>query len=374
MTVGGIGSYVASTASRLTQRGHEVHVLSCVGGQESKDEVIDGVVVHRRGRFGPGLERLARSSASAARLTTAASVRRELRRLDLDPDVVEAPEYMAESLLLPRRLPVVVTLHSPIGLVTRESGAQLGPDGRLADRLEAWSAKRADVVTSPSHLLADDLASTGWTGGREVVIVPTAVDLESWPVPSSVGPTVPRVLAVGRIEARKGTLALLAAAELIQPRVPDLEVVLVGRAGPGQEGADYLTAVRRRMEQLGPWCRLVDGLPRHDLPGWYAQARVVALPSRFDNYPMTALEAMACGRPVVLTSTTGVSPLVASIDPRAVVAPDDARGLSEALLPYLLDQTFADEMGARSRLRVVALNEDATAGREQVYRRAAHER
>lgn len=370
VTVGGIGSYVASTASRLAQRGHEVHVLSCVSGQATSDALDAGVHVHRRGR-GPALVGLAAArSASAARLSTAAFVRRELIRLGVGFDVVEAPEYMAESLLLPRSLPLVVTLHSPIGLVTRESGAVLGPDGRLADELEARSARRAHVVTSPSKLLADDLRASGWTGGREVLIVPTAIDLESWPMPSQPVATPPRVLAVGRIEERKGALVLLAAAALLRVRVPDLEVVLVGRAGPGEEGQSYLRQVRELAAELGPWCRLVDGMPRPELPQHYMQARVVVLASRFDNYPMTALEAMACGRPVVSTSSTGVAAVVCELDPDAVVPPDDPTALAEALLPYVQDRGFADAVGARSRARVVTLIEEAIAGREQAYERA----
>ena len=371
VTVGGIGAYVASTATRMAARGHDVHVLSCVSGQPVADDVVDGVAVHRRGTGPAALGKLASASATAARLVTAAAVRRHSRRLDLRPDVVEAPEYMAESLLLPRRLPLVVTLHSPIGLVTRESGAVLGPDGRLADRLEARSARRAGVVTSPSGLLADDLAASGWTGGVPVALVPTAVDLEAWPVQAPRPDAPPRILAVGRVEERKGALVLLEAAAHLRRTAPDLEVVLVGRAGPGAEGAQYLRRVQERAAALGDWCRLVDGVPRNELPQWYAGARVVALASRFDNYPMTALEAMACGRPVVTTSSTGVAPIVAELDPAAVVPPDDPVALAEALRPYVEDRSFADVTGARARDQVEALNEQAVTLREAAYERAA---
>ena len=367
ITVGGIGSYVASTASRLARRGHDVHVLSCVRRQHTSDAVRDGVHVHLRGS-GPGpLGDLLSRSASGARLMTALSVRRQVRRLGLRPDIVEAPEYMAESLLLPRSLPVVVTLHSPIGLVTRESGASLGLDGRLADQLEARAARRARVMTSPSSLLADDLAVSGWTGGAPVVIVPTAIDLEAWPDPVDPAPTVPLVLAVGRSEERKGALVLLDAAALLHQDVPDLQVVLVGRAGPGVEGQAYLDQVRQRIQELGSWCRLVDGVPRPELPQWYASARVVALASRFDNYPMTALEAMACGRPVVCTITTGVAPVIARLRAEAVVPPDNPAALAAALEPYLVDRGLADRIGRQSRERVVALNDEAMAGREAAY-------
>lgn len=65
-----------------------------------------------------------------------------------------------------------------------------------------------------------------------------------------------------------------------------------------------------------------------------------------------------------------MAPLIAQLDPRAVVPPDDPGELAAALLPYLQDRALADAVGARGRDRVVTLNEEAVTGREQLYARA----
>src|SRR3954447_26656577 len=89
---GGISRYVSTIAPALVARGHEVHVVSCADGQTVSDTLDRGVEVHRR----PitrlrGLGRVVRSPVFVMRLNGAFSGWLEMRRLGLDPDVIEAP-------------------------------------------------------------------------------------------------------------------------------------------------------------------------------------------------------------------------------------------------------------------------------------------
>src|SRR5207302_10215337 len=117
---GGIGSYVASVAPALVTRGHEVHVLSCVRGQEDRDYRDRGVWIHRRGQVRlRGVGRLLLSAAAGTRLETAVSGWIEMRRLGLQFDVVEFPDWMAEGLILglAGSVPLVGHLHTPLHLI-----------------------------------------------------------------------------------------------------------------------------------------------------------------------------------------------------------------------------------------------------------------
>src|SRR5205814_7902668 len=128
---GGIGSYTATMSRALSERGHEVHVLTCWDGQQSIDRMEGDVVVHRRQNVRiPGLRRFlrlpgvraaarplrtpeAQSSANPSlRLKTAITCYREHSRLAVDFDVVEAPDWMAEGLVFGLRhpIPLVVDL------------------------------------------------------------------------------------------------------------------------------------------------------------------------------------------------------------------------------------------------------------------------
>jgi glycogen(starch) synthase len=94
---------------------------------------------------------------------------------------------------------------------------------------------------------------------------------------------------------------------------------------------------------------------------------------------LAAAEAMAAGRPVVVTSTTGVAKFVRDAQAGGIVPPGDAKALADAMRPYLLDPARAARVGERGRLAVMReMDADKIASvREQVYKDAIksfHER
>src|SRR5207302_8814853 len=94
--------------------------------------------------------------------------------------------------------------------------------------------------------------------------------------------------------------------------------------------------------------RFVGQLPRDELRMWYARARVVAIPSWYDNFPMAGLEGMACGRPIVCTSRTGLAEIVRQGGGR-VVPVGDPDALAAALRSYIIDPALAEAQGTRAR-------------------------
>jgi glycosyltransferase involved in cell wall biosynthesis len=177
------------------------------------------------------------------------------------------------------------------------------------------------------------------------------------------------ILAVGRVEPLKGTEVLVRAAAKIM-EASDIEVVFVGRSSGERDGLQYRDWVRKLATQLGAPCRFVDQVPRSELRDWYRAARVVAVPSMYESLSMSGLEAMASGRPVVCSSSTGVAELVADSGAGTVVPPGNADLLAEALLPYLLDADAARLAGRRGRrlMEDTCSPEQIAAQRERCYR------
>jgi glycosyltransferase involved in cell wall biosynthesis len=101
--------------------------------------------------------------------------------------------------------------------------------------------------------------------------------------------------------------------------------------------------------ELSMPCRFIDEIPRSELPDWYGSARVVVVPSRYDNFPYTGLEAMAARRPVVCTEGTGTAELLGGAAAGNVVPVGDADALAGALRPYLLDAGRAAVAGLEAR-------------------------
>jgi glycosyltransferase involved in cell wall biosynthesis len=369
----GIGTYVAGVAPALAARGHEVHVLSCLPGQARSDRLDGAVHVHRRGLLplrGPG--RLGVPPLVVERLRTALTALVHRRRLGRF-DVIEVPDFLAEGLglAIARGTALVAHLHTPLGLVTQTSELPLGRAERAGDALERFAARRAHVLTSPSQILVERLERTGWLSPRPwyrhgaVRIVRYPIDGSRWAGVPPVEGSDPVVLAVGRLERRKAPETLLEACALLAEDLPGLELVFVGRSEEERDGLPYARWLERRAERAGVRCRVVEQVPNDALGRWYGRARVVALASRFDNFPMVALEALACGRPVVCTDATGTAEILAGSGAGAVVPVGDPSALAEGLRPYLADAVLAARAGQAARELVANVCAPASVARER---------
>jgi glycosyltransferase involved in cell wall biosynthesis len=364
-------------AHALARRGHEVHVLSCSEGQASEDHDVDGVRLHLRGvpRLLPKLR--GRFPGTVRRLEGAIARYREYRQLGIDVDVIEAPDWLAEGLIFGvlRSCPLVAHLHTPLAFVEPHNPASFRwtRDAALADRLERVTVRRADVVTCPSRLLADDVERAGWLLDRNPIIIRYPIEVAPWRGLQPAEKSPPRVLAVGRLEGRKAPEVLVEASALMREDVPELDVVFVGLSSLryGESYRDWLVGLAERLHAP---CRFVGAVPRDELAGWYASARVVALPSRYDNFPYAGLEAMAAGRPLVCTDRTGVAELIRGTGAGQVVAADNPAALADALRPFLLDSARAGRAGAEARAIVESqCAPDGNAEQREAYYRQAIE-
>lgn len=348
---GGIGSYVKVVAPALASRGHEVHVLSCVRGQRCSDYLDGTVSIHRRGQIRLwGLGRLLIAPKAASRLSTAISCWLAYRKLQTAFDVIEIPDWMGEGLLLAMfgSSPLVAHLHTPIRILAKYGETSPGWDILLSDLLERAAVRRAQVVTSPSRLISSKLQNDRWVRGG-TAIVRNPIDYSQWgeiPAPQSTGPVV---LFVGRLDRLKGPEILLRASATLRKTVPGLTVVFVGRADGTQDGLPYLDWLKKKANDLGVECQFVGTVHRGDLRAWYARARLLVVPSLYDNFPMVALEGMASARPVVCTSSTGIAEMIEGTGCGEVVPPGDPEALAEAMQRYLTDASLAAVAGSVAR-------------------------
>ena len=369
---GGIESAIASIAPALVARGHDVHVLACAEDCRSGDDTDAGLHLHRRRATRIHGLRRAVGWPAAWRIETALSNYRESRRLGVTFDVVEGPDWGAEGLLfaLRRRTPLVTHLHTPLPVVRRFNGLVDDRAARWAAALERFTVRRSDVLTAPAPILVEELSRLGWVAKRWVEIIPYALDWWRWRDAASVSDTRPSVLFAGRLEARKAPEDLLEAVRLLGEEISDVGAVFVGKSSGERNGAAYRASLEG--EAGAARCVFVDHVPRHRLVDYLGAARVVAVPSRFESFSLVAAEAMAAGRPVVVTSTTGIADLVRKADAGEVVPPGDHRALADALRRFLISPACARETGERGRRAVMELLDPprVAALREAAYRRA----
>ncbi|NOY26658.1 MAG: glycosyltransferase family 4 protein [Oligoflexia bacterium] len=203
-----------------------------------------------------------------------------------------------------------------------------------------------DLVIPLHKRMAQRVAQ--WVGPDvpvEVLYNPVVVH-EFDPVPDRTARTgSPTVLMMGVLDERKGPFDLAAAIPSVLERVPDAQFVFGGNGD--------LAGMERLCRDLGVWDHV-------ELLGWvqgdaklaaFRAADVYCLPSHFENLPVSIIEAMAAGLPVVATDIAGVPEEVIDKTTGFLVPPRDPAALATALVPLLMDRKLQTRLGAAGRER-----------------------
>lgn len=210
-------------------------------------------------------------------------------------------------------LPLVSTFHT-LARVKAETGDP-EPERRVDAETEVIGC--SDVILANSSEEVSQLERLYGADPNRIEIVPPGVEHAFFSPGDKAGARsalglalhVPTLLFVGRIQALKGLdVAIGALAALGRP---DARLVVVG--GPsGAEGQADLARIRTLAEALGVLGQIqfVDPQPHHLLSSWYRAADVVLVPSRSESFGLVALEAAACGTPVVAAAVGGLRTLV----------------------------------------------------------------
>ncbi|WP_068168140.1 glycosyltransferase family 4 protein [Neokomagataea thailandica] len=160
---------------------------------------------------------------------------------------------------------------------------------------------------------------------------------------------VPVVIAVSRLVRHKGYPELLRAME----EVPGAELWVVGERLTTDHGGDLEGSFARAHQVLGKRLRMLGA--RDDVAELLAGADVFALPSHFEGLPMSVIEAMLCGLPVVATDVRGPREQVEQGRTGLLVPPGLAAPLARALQVLTQDREKAVAMGERGRQRAVSV-------------------
>ncbi len=291
---------------------------------------------------------------------------------DLAYDLIHSHYWLSgEAALALRRswgAPVVHMFHT-LGAM-KNHVARSAEESETSQRIaiERRLMGEADAIVAATPL---DRAQMAWYYGADasrIHVIPCGVDLrrfhprdmatarEALDLPP---PPHRLLLLVGRIEPLKGIDALIQAVALLVERQPALRgaltALIVGGAGEGERSR--WNAEQRRLDalrvQLGvaDAVRFVGARPQEQLPLFYAAADVVTMPSHYELFGLAALEALACGRPLVATSAGGPAAIVEDGASGLLAPPDDPAALAERLERLLADEELRATLGATARER-----------------------
>ncbi|MGW3098898.1 glycosyltransferase [Streptomyces sp. NPDC001102] len=280
----------------------------------------------------------------------------EVRRLarvieDVRPDLVHAHSAkagLAGRLAVRGRIPTVFQPHA--WSFEAVGGATAALALQWERRAVRWASRTVCVSEAERRT-----GSRAGVRGRWSVI-PNGVDTERFrPAPvravragllPDVDPAAPLVVCVGRLCRQKGQDVLLQAWEAVLRRVPDARLVLVGD-GPEHD----------RLRAAAPEPVLFAGSFADVVP-WYQAADLVVLPSRWEGMALAPLEAMACGRPVVVSDVDGArESLPSALADHCLVPPEDPSALAAAVAALLLDPSRRESLGGLGRRYVLSTHD-----------------
>ncbi|RNL84868.1 glycosyltransferase family 4 protein [Halostreptopolyspora alba] len=290
-------------------------------------------------------------------LTFSLRMRRELRDRRDEFDVVHDNQTLGYGLLGVRDhgLPLVTTLHHPITVDRRIELEQARGWQRLTKRrwysfvgMQGRVARRLRPVLVPSNSSADDIVREFGTSRSALDVVPLGVDTHSFHPHPDLERTPGRIVCVASADSPlKGIGTLLRAiAKLATER--DVSLTIVSKPKPGGPTDQLVDELSLRDRVT-----FANGMDDTELGQLLAGAQVAVVPSFYEGFSLPAVEAMACGTPLV-ASRAGALPEVVGDDGDAgrLVPPGDPEELAMAIGALLDDPAERARMGAAAWQRV----------------------
>ena len=265
-----------------------------------------------------------------------------------------------------RDLPMVATFHT-LARVKADAGVDDDPDQRAL--VEHGVIACSDLMLASTDAEREQLATHYGAVPERVEVVPPGVDHsvffpdDSRVAKDRLGLDARRMLLfAGRIQPLKGVgMAVRCLAEL---RDPEAMLLVVG--GPsGPDGHDELARVRELAHELGVAANVhfVPPQPHTRLADYYRAADVCIVPSRAESFGLVALEAAACGTPVVAASVGGLRSLVDDGATGFLVDDRDPAAYAAPVAMLLEDPELAAEIGAIASARSRKYSWSITAAR-----------
>jgi D-inositol-3-phosphate glycosyltransferase len=368
---GGMNVYLASLARSLAARSIDVDVFTRSTGADLPPSVSagDGVTVHHI-PAGPPTASKAELASHLCAFYLGMAAHPAVAGLDVLHGHYWMSGWVGRHLRRRFGMPLIQSFHT-LGRVKNQSlapGDHPEPPLRLTaeDRVVA----DADAVITPTSAEAGLLLGRYGADPTRVHVVPPGVDLDIF------NPDVDRaasrqalgggriVLFVGRLQALKApdvAVRALAALDELVPAdgLPTRLVMVGGPSGPASDSA-HPEALRRLAAELGVADRIAFLAPRPqpELAALYRAADVVIVPSHSESFGLVALEAQACGTPVVASDVGGLRSIVRGGG--QLVASRDPQAFAAALAPYLTDPAVRAAASAEAVRMAQSYSWDAT--------------
>jgi glycosyltransferase involved in cell wall biosynthesis len=201
----------------------------------------------------------------------------------------------------------------------------------------------ATVVTAPSRYLAEALRDKC----DDIQVIPNSLGLESYTYTLRERPKA-RLIWLRTFHRIYDPILAVRVLARVSTHVEDAHLTMIG---PDKDGT--LSAVRAEAERLGVLPRILftGGVGKRDVPGWLASGDIFLNTTTIDNTPVSLLEAMAIGLPIVSTDVGGIPYLLESGSDAILVPPGDVEAMTDAVLRLLSEPDLARRISRNARAK-----------------------
>jgi glycosyltransferase involved in cell wall biosynthesis len=365
---GGLANYIHRVAKALAGMGHDIHVLTLSGIDETVF-VHEGVTVHRitSSEWWTQLNRFTRYRLGTTLpfLDLSVKVYRKLKRLNLQLplNLVQSPNYSCCGLvsICCLSVPHVLRASSYQPAWNDAAGVKRKLDSWMLERFEGLQFRLSRNIYAPSNTLQQMLAKEARLSRVRVIRTPFYVETPEWD--TSVYDRFLKgkkyLLFLGRFQLHKGFHTLAQALPRVLEEYPNAYAALVGRdmetiLAPSM--ADY---ARVRCGGVADRLVFLEKLPHRQLYPVIAGAHLVVLPSLIENLPNACLEAMGFGRVVIGTVGTSFDELISEGTTGFLVSPNNPDALAEKIISAWIHPKLG-EIGAAARQKMSEFSPERT--------------
>jgi len=352
---GGMNVYVVESAKRIAAAGIGVDIFTRANksGLPDSVEIADGVTV-RHLEAGPydGISKDELPSQICALMSSFMHVE---ARLPMGYyDLLHSHYWISGQLgwLISERhkMPLVHTMHTmaKVKNLSLAEGEKPEPQTRAIGEEQVVGASAAMIANTAAE--AASLVSLYNACPDRVFVVPPGVDLTTYKVGSgkkaarkklNIKDDALMLTFVGRIQPHKGPEVLIRAVAEMVKHNPGLRsrlktVIIGGASGNGSQEPDRLKGLTIFLG-INDVVEFVPPTPREDLSDWYRASDLVCVPSYSESFGLVALEAQACGTPVVATAVGGLRTAVADGISGSLVDGHDPRAWSAVISRLLME-------------------------------------
>lgn len=379
---GGLNVYVGEVCSAFSERGIATDVFTRRGPYDPELETLaplSRVVYLPAGNGGDKYSLLNRVPEFAN------GIREFARRNQIGYDLLYSHYWLSGEvacILQPDLAAGWAHIAHTLGLVknrTLAAGASPEPSERI--RIEGEIARQADLLIASTGDEAFELVGAYHADPERVAVVPAGVDLSMFQpldreeARRKIGYESGRLLLfVGRLERLKGAEVAIRAVSLLRDRShEDVRLIVVGedaRNGNGNGAAHSgEESEEARLRAVASAARVSDrvdflgSVAHHELPFFYSAADALVMPSYSESFGLVALEAQACGLPVVGSGVSGLRSVVRDEVTGYLIDGHDPAAYAERIGRLLEEPELARQMGRRGHLLAQRFSWSRTADR-----------